>query len=180
MEKFMEAALQEAYEGIEKNHGGPFGAVVVKNGKIVGRGHNRVLYKKDPTCHGEMEAIRDACKNLETHDLTGCQLYTTAEPCPMCLEVFCGPIFRKYISDVTALIQTVLGSGTMFFMNTWMEKMIFYPSGRLIMKNVFRCLSIMKQKRHRDTRKYKYNKTPSVWFGRGGFIYEWWNKDFFL
>ena len=85
MEKFMEAALQEAYEGIEKNHGGPFGAVVVKNGKIVGRGHNRVLYKKDPTCHGEMEAIRDACKNLGTHDLTGCQLYTTAEPCPMCL-----------------------------------------------------------------------------------------------
>ena len=84
MEKFMEAALQEAYEGIEKNHGGPFGAVVVKNGKLEGRGHNRVLYKKDPTCHGEMEAIRDACKNLGTHDLTGCQLYTTAEPCPMC------------------------------------------------------------------------------------------------
>ena len=85
MEKFMEAALQEAYDGIEKNHGGPFGAVVVKDGRIVGRGHNRVLYKKDPTCHGEMEAIRDACKNLETHDLTGCQLYTTAEPCPMSL-----------------------------------------------------------------------------------------------
>ena len=96
MEKFMEAALQEAYEGIEKNHGGPFGAVVVKNGKIVGRGHNRVLYKKDPTCHGEMEAIRDACKNLETHDLTGCQLYTTAEPCPMCL----GGILWSNIQEV--------------------------------------------------------------------------------
>ena len=96
MEKFMEAALQEAYEGIEKNHGGPFGAVVVKNGKIVGRGHNRVLYKKDPTCHGEMEAIRVACKNLETHDLTGCQLYTTAEPCPMCL----GGILWSNIQEV--------------------------------------------------------------------------------
>ena len=96
MEKFMEAALQEAYEGIEKNHGGPFGAVVVKNGKIVGRGHNRVLYKKDPTCHGEMEAIRDACKNLGTHDLTGCQLYTTAEPCPMCL----GGILWSNIQEV--------------------------------------------------------------------------------
>lgn len=96
MEKFMEAALQEAYEGIEKNHGGPFGAVVVKNGKIVGRGHNRVLYKKDPTCHGEMEAIRDACENLETHDLTGCQLYTTAEPCPMCL----GGILWSNIQEV--------------------------------------------------------------------------------
>ena len=80
MEKFMEAALQEAYEGIEKNHGGPFGAVVVKNGKIVGR----------------MEAIRDACKNLGTHDLTGCQLYTTAEPCPMCL----GGILWSNIQEV--------------------------------------------------------------------------------
>lgn len=96
MEKFMEAALQEAYEGIEKNHGGPFGAVVVKDGRIVGRGHNRVLYKKDSTCHGEMEAIRDACKNLGTHDLTGCQLYTTAEPCPMCL----GGILWSNIQEV--------------------------------------------------------------------------------
>lgn len=96
MDKFMEAALQEAYEGIEKNHGGPFGAVVVKDGRIVGRGHNRVLYKKDPTCHGEMEAIRDACKNLGTHNLTGCQLYTTAEPCPMCL----GGILWSNIQEV--------------------------------------------------------------------------------
>ena len=131
---------------MKKNHGGPFGAVVVKNGKIVGRGHNRVLYKKDPTCHGEMEAIRDACKNLETHDLTGCQLYTTAEPCPMCL----GGILWSNIQEVYFGCDRIdtdrIGSGTMFFMNTWMEKMIFYPSGRLIMKNVFRCLSIMKQK----------------------------------
>lgn len=81
----MKIALEEAYEGITEGHGGPFGAVVVKNGQVVGRGHNRVLYKKDPTCHGEMEAIRDACKNLGTHDLSGCELYTTAEPCPMCL-----------------------------------------------------------------------------------------------
>ena len=81
----MKIALEEAYEGIKEGHGGPFGAVVVKNGQVVGRGHNRVLYKKDPTCHGEMEAIRDACKNLGTHDLSGCELYTTAEPCPMCL-----------------------------------------------------------------------------------------------
>lgn len=82
---FMKEALQEAYTGIEHGDGGPFGSVVVKDGKIVGRGHNRVLYKKDPTCHGEMEAIRDACRNLDTFDLSGCELYTTAEPCPMCL-----------------------------------------------------------------------------------------------
>lgn len=82
---YMEEALKEAYTGIENGHGGPFGSVVVKEGELVGRGHNRVLYKKDPTCHGEMEAIRDACQNLNTHDLSGCELYTTAEPCPMCL-----------------------------------------------------------------------------------------------
>lgn len=84
-EDYMKEAVQEAYEGIRAHHGGPFGSVIVKDGKIVGRGHNRVLLKKDPTCHGEMEAIRDACANLGTHDLAGCTLYTTAEPCPMCL-----------------------------------------------------------------------------------------------
>lgn len=82
---YMKEAIKEAYIGIESKEGGPFGSVIVKEGKIVGRGHNRVLAKKDPTCHGEMEAIRDACKNLGTHDLSGCTLYTTAEPCPMCL-----------------------------------------------------------------------------------------------
>ncbi len=82
---YMNEALKEAYEGINNGHGGPFGAVIVKDGKIIGRGHNRVLLKKDPTCHGEMEAIRDACVNMGTHDLSGSELYTTAEPCPMCL-----------------------------------------------------------------------------------------------
>lgn len=85
MSEFMRQAIQEAYEGIEQGHGGPFGSVIVKDGKIIGRGHNRVIYKKDPTCHGEIEAIRDACRNLDTFDLSGCELYTTAEPCPMCL-----------------------------------------------------------------------------------------------
>ena len=82
---YMDEAIKEAYEGIKSGHGGPFGCVIVKDGKIVGRGHNCVLLKSDPTCHGEMEAIRDACKNLGSHNLSGCELYTTAEPCPMCL-----------------------------------------------------------------------------------------------
>lgn len=82
---YMEEAIKEAYEGINNGHGGPFGCVIVKNGKIIGKGHNRVLLKHDPTCHGEMEAIRDACVNEGSHDLEGCELYTTAEPCPMCL-----------------------------------------------------------------------------------------------
>lgn len=85
MKTFMQEAIEEAYRGISKKHGGPFGTVIVKDGKIIARGHNRVLKKQDPTCHGEIEAIRAACKKLGTFDLTGCDLYTTAEPCPMCL-----------------------------------------------------------------------------------------------
>ena len=77
---YMKEAIKEAYEGIEKKHGGPFGSVIVKDGKIVGKGHNQVLLNHDSTCHGEMMAIRDACKNLGTHDLSGCSLYTTAAP----------------------------------------------------------------------------------------------------
>ena len=82
--KFMKEAIKEAYDGINKKHGGPFGAVIVKNGKVIGKGHNRVLKDKDPTCHGEIIAIREACKNLNSFDLSGSVLYTTAEPCPMC------------------------------------------------------------------------------------------------
>lgn len=83
-EVFMQEAIKEAYIGIGKYHGGPFGSVIVKNGKIVGRGHNEVLKNNDCTCHGEMMAIRNACKNLKTFDLSGCDIYTTSAPCPMC------------------------------------------------------------------------------------------------
>jgi len=83
--EYMQMAIEEAREGIRKQHGGPFGSVIVKDGEVVGRGHNRVLKNNDPTCHGEVAAIRDACYNLDTYDLTGCELYTTGEPCHMCL-----------------------------------------------------------------------------------------------
>ena len=82
---FMTAAISEALEGIYSGDGGPFGCVIVKDGKIVGEGHNMVLANIDSTAHGEITAIRSAEKNLETFDLTGCDLYTTGEPCPMCL-----------------------------------------------------------------------------------------------
>ena len=85
MNKYMELAIREAREGIENGHGGPFGTVIVKDGEIVGRGHNRVLLNNDATCHGEVDAIRDAGKRLGTFDLSGCELYTTGEPCHMCL-----------------------------------------------------------------------------------------------
>ena len=83
--QYMTEAIAEALEGIKCGHGGPFGSVIVKDGKIVGRGHNMVLKNNDPTAHGEICAIRDATNALGTYDLSGCTLYTTGEPCPMCL-----------------------------------------------------------------------------------------------
>ncbi|MBR6027459.1 MAG: nucleoside deaminase [Clostridia bacterium] len=81
----MAEAIGEALEGIRQGHGGPFGCVIVRGGEIVGRGHNRVLIDRDSTAHGEIVAIRDAERNLDSYDLSGCVLYTTGEPCPMCL-----------------------------------------------------------------------------------------------
>ena len=95
MDKYMQIAVDEARNGINAGHGGPFGCVIVKDGKIIGRGHNEVVKQKDPTCHGEVMAIRNACKNLGTYDLSGCELYTTAEPCPMCRGAILWANIRK-------------------------------------------------------------------------------------
>ncbi len=86
MEQYFKTAIEEARNGIKNKEGGPFGAVIVKDGQIVGVGHNKVLINNDPTAHAEVTAIRDACQKLNTNDLTGCVLYTTTEPCPMCLS----------------------------------------------------------------------------------------------
>jgi len=83
--EFMREAIIESEKNLKTGDGGPFGAVIVRNGKIIGRGHNEVIKNSDPTCHGEIQAIRDACKYLQTYDLAGCELYTSAMPCPMCL-----------------------------------------------------------------------------------------------
>lgn len=83
--EFMQIAIREAREGITNGDGGPFGTAIVKDGVLIASGHNHVLAYNDPTCHGEVDAIRKACKRLGTFDLTGCELYTTGEPCHMCL-----------------------------------------------------------------------------------------------
>ena len=86
MNKYMKVAIAEARKGINNNHGGPFGAVIVKDGVIIGKGHNEVRKNNDPTCQGEMMAIHKACKKLKTFDLSGCEIYTTGYPCPMCMS----------------------------------------------------------------------------------------------
>lgn len=86
MNKFMKLAIDEAIKGINNNHGGPFGAVIVKDDKILAKAHNQVLLTNDPTMHAEIAAIRKASKILNNYDLSGCSIYTTGEPCPMCLS----------------------------------------------------------------------------------------------
>src|SRR5262245_31567762 len=88
---FMRRAIELSRHGVLRRDGGPFGAVIVKDGQIVGEGWNRVIATNDPTAHGEVEAIRDAGRRLGTFVLAGCDLYTSAEPCPMCLAPTTGP-----------------------------------------------------------------------------------------
>jgi guanine deaminase len=85
-ETLMRAAIRLSLSKMRANCGGPFGAVVVRKGDIVGRGWNRVTSTNDPTAHAEVVAIRDACKRLKTFQLADCELYTSCEPCPMCLS----------------------------------------------------------------------------------------------
>ena len=94
-DNFMQQAIREARLGMRRKHGGPFGAVIVKNGKVIASGHNRVLKNNDSTCHGEIDAIRKAERKLRTYDLSGCEIYTTGEPCPMCLAAIMWANIKK-------------------------------------------------------------------------------------
>ena len=84
-EKFMKRAIELSLSGIESDEGGPFGAVIVRGGEIIAEGNNQVTSQNDPTMHAEIVAIREACKKLNTFDLSECEIYTSCESCPMCL-----------------------------------------------------------------------------------------------
>ncbi len=96
MNKYMELAKENAKKGIKNNEGGPFGAVITdKKGNIIANGNNKVLKNNDPTAHAEITAIREACKKLNTYDLSEYILYTSCEPCPMCLSAIIWSNIRK-------------------------------------------------------------------------------------
>jgi len=96
MNSWMKIAYDEAVDGMLRDEGGPFGAVIVKDGEVVAKAHNRVLISKDPTAHAEINAIRQASQKLNDFDLSGCVLYTTCMPCPMCM----GAIMWARIKEV--------------------------------------------------------------------------------
>ncbi|HEY3757057.1 MAG TPA: nucleoside deaminase [Opitutaceae bacterium] len=100
---FMQEAIRLSEEGVRQNRGGPFGCVIVRRGEIVGRGNNQVTSTNDPTAHAEVTAIRDACRQLDTFQLTDCVLYTSCEPCPMCLSaIYWARIPEVYFGNTRA------------------------------------------------------------------------------
>jgi tRNA(Arg) A34 adenosine deaminase TadA len=100
---YMREAVQLAEQGMRSGRGGPFGCVVVRRGEIVGRGSNRVTSTNDPTAHAEVVAIRDACAALQTFQLPDCELYTSCEPCPMCLSaIYWARIPQVYYGNTRA------------------------------------------------------------------------------
>lgn len=95
MNEYMKIAKELSEENLKTNDGGPFGAVVVKEGKIIGKGSNKVLENNDPTAHAEIVAIREACKSIESYDLSNCEIYTSCYPCPMCLSAIIWSNIKK-------------------------------------------------------------------------------------
>ena len=95
MNEYMNLAKELSDDNLKTNVGGPFGACIVKDGKIIGKGSNHVLVNNDPTAHAEVMAIRDACKNINSYDLSGCEIYTSCYPCPMCLSAIIWANIKK-------------------------------------------------------------------------------------
>jgi tRNA(Arg) A34 adenosine deaminase TadA len=133
--KFMRKAIGLSRSKMRGNQGGPFGAVIVKRGKVVGRGWNRVTSTNDPTAHAEVSAIRDACKKLGTFQLGGCELYTSCEPCPMCLAaIYWARLKKVYYAN------TRKDAAKIAFDDEWIYQEVAAPISRrkITMKQLLR------------------------------------------
>ncbi|CUI17788.1 cytidine/deoxycytidylate deaminase family protein [Candidatus Protochlamydia naegleriophila] len=127
MSDYMQLAVDSAYQGIEEDEGGPFGACLVDDkGEVVAVAHNTVLKDHDPTCHAEINCIREACRRLGTHILSDCTLYTTAEPCPMCLAAIYWARIKKVYIGVNRECAARYGFDDAFFY----EQLQLPPEGR--------------------------------------------------
>ena len=105
--KFMAKAIELSINSAN-TIGGPFGSVIVKDNKIIAEGSNKVTFSNDPTAHGEVVAIREACKKLKTFDLSGCEIYTSCEPCPMCLSaIYWSRLDKIYYANTREDAKTI-------------------------------------------------------------------------
>jgi guanine deaminase len=124
----MREAIRLAVENAAASRGGPFGSIVVKDGQIIGRGCNEVTLANDPTAHAEVVAIRQACKSLGTFELKGCELYTSCQPCPMCLAAIYWARIDRYYFGCTAADAAAIQFDDSFILN----ELISPPSSRAI------------------------------------------------
>jgi guanine deaminase len=125
---FLREAIRLSMENMEANTGGPFGAVVVRAGEIIGRGCNRVSAANDPTAHAEVMAIRDACTRIKAFRLTGCEIYSSCEPCPMCLAaIYWSRLDRVYYAASQADAETA------GFDDAWLYREFALPVGERAM-----------------------------------------------
>ena len=132
---FMRAAIRLSLQAVRAGTGGPFGAVVVKGGRIIGRGRNQVTSRNDPTAHAEIVAIREACNRLKAFRLDGCELYTSCEPCPMCLAaIYWARLGRVYYGNTRADAAEIAFDDEMLY------REVARPLGRrkLLMKQLLR------------------------------------------
>lgn len=113
-EEIMKLCIEEAKKGVNSGQGGPFGAAIVKDGEIISLAHNTVVSGNDPTAHGEVNAIRQACQKLNTFDLKDCEIYTSAEPCPMCLSAIMWAGIKKVYYGCTAKDTEAIGFADKF------------------------------------------------------------------
>ena len=149
--EFMKAAVKEARVGIRNGEGGPFGAVVVKDGEIIAAGHNQVISENDSTCHGEIDAIRKAEKKLKTFDLSGCEIYTTSEPCSMCLAAVLWANINKVYYGCTLEDSDLIGFRDEKF-DRLMGERANIPEGLLEERDREMCLELFREYKKKTDR----------------------------
>ena len=159
MNKYMEIAKNAAENGINANEGGPFGAVITdKEGNIVATGNNQVLKNNDPTAHAEVMAIRDACKNISSYDLSECELYTSCYPCPMCLAAIIWSNIKKVYYGNTKEDAAEIG-----FRDDFIYNFISKLSENKIDNNILELKSIDREQTIEEFNKFKKKEDKIVY-----------------
>jgi len=151
-ERFMQEAVKLGLQGMRNSEGGPFGCVIVKDDKIIGRGCNRVIAENDPTAHAEVVAIRDACKSLQNFQLSDCEIYATSEPCPMCMGAIYWARPKKIFYANTCKDAAAIGFDDSFIYNELNK-----PKGER--KIEIKCMPSDEAKQMFEEWKLKDNKT---------------------
>jgi len=158
MNKYMEIAKELANDNLKTNAGGPFGACVVKDGKIIGKGSNHVLANNDPTAHAEVMAIRDACKNINSYDLSGCDLYTSCYPCPMCLSAIIWANIKKVYYGNTKEDAAAIG-----FRDDFIYDFIEKLAENKIDNNILELISMDREQTIEEFNKFKNKEDKTIY-----------------